>query len=297
VLRHLSTALLCACLALPADAQPSNLADHLLAAYSGLETYCAHATDLGYQDTSGKPRELEHCALRDGRYKNVATTSASVEVEWSDGEFHESYGRVESVRMDAAGVPPLLSLALRWYGSGVADVDGLRAMFRDFEPSPELSTPELAAYEAVPEKFGFEVTEVRVDRPVPAAYFTHEVPADVRLMHAVKEHIAEIALAVSVLAFLAGFAYWRLRTPPRMADARVERSRHWRIYRRVLLWTVVPAFGIALFAPTGGDMSGAARMLERLFLVAAYVYLLWLTALFLLARHFAESPSPDASAA
>ena len=50
-----------------------------------------------------------------------------------------------------------------------------------------------------------------------------------------------------------------------------------------------PGYPRALSGLTlGGDMTGAARWIERIVWALAYLYLLWLVSLFLLARRYAR---------
>lgn len=300
-------------------------ADELVAAYSKLDSYCARARASERAGGGGMVRELEHCILRDGRFRAVASSPALVEVTWSDGErehYHhrgmgqvafDSYGNVPAFRMRAPDLPPILQSSLGWYGMRVADMAGLRERFRGFEPKAELSTPALAAWEAPPghpfagqrvwlaredglvRRVGWRnpelgeivVTDVRRDPVLAPEALRHEAPATARVRYAVKQNLLELALALSVLGFGLGFVYGRLRR--RALEEAGSRARAWRVYRWVLFMSAPAAILYGLFAPTGDDMAGAARLLEHIALALAWLYVLWLAGLFLLARSLAAS--------
>jgi hypothetical protein len=311
-------------------AQEPGLAERLVSAYAKLGSYCARAQVWERAGGGAKPvRELEHCVVRDGRFRSVATSSRVVEVEWSDGEFHhyhhritgeqpsDSYGRVPAARMSAPGVPPILQQALGWYWLSVADMASLRERLRSFEPKAELSTAALAAWEAPPgdpltgqrvwlgredgriRRVGWRnpdlgeivLTEVRVDPVLAPQALQHEAPMSARVWYAVGEYLLELALAVSVLGVTLGFAYGHSRRRAAVDEA-ATRARAWRVYRWLLAITAPLAILLGLFAPKGDDMAGAARLIEHLAWALGWLYVLWLAGLFLLGRSLAAGRSP-----
>jgi hypothetical protein len=317
--------LLFVALALQAPAAlAQGIADELIAAYSKLGSYCARARASERAGGGGMVRELEHCILGDGRFRAVASSPALVEVTWSDGErqhYHhrgvgavayDSYGNVPAFRMNAPDLPPILQRSLGWYGLPVADMASLRARFKAFELNEELSTPELAAYEAPageplagqrvwlaredglirragwrnPNLGEVVLTEMRRDPVIAPEALRHEAPAAAQVRYAVKQNLLELALVLSVLSFGLGLAFGQLRR--RAIGETVSRARAWRFYRWLLL-SVPPAILLALFAPTGDDMGGAARLIEHIAWGLGYLYALWLVGLFLLARSLAAS--------
>ncbi|MFY9317308.1 MAG: hypothetical protein WAO95_17355 [Burkholderiales bacterium] len=311
-----------ACLVPPALAQERDLADRLVAAYAKLGSYCARAQQSQRAGDGAAPAmKMEHCVLRDGRFRSVVTSPRQLNVEWSDGEFQhshhritgerpfDSYVRVAAARMSAPDVLPILQRALGWYWLGVADMAGLRERFKAFEPKAELSTATLVAYEAPPgdpmagqrvwigredgviRRVGWRnpdvgeivLTEVRLDPVLSPEALRHEAPAAARYRYAVKQNLLELALAASALGFALGFAYGRLRRRA-AGDEATARARAWRIYRWLLAITAPLAILLGLFAPTGDGMEAAARLIEHLAWTIAWLYLLWLAGLFLLGR-------------
>lgn len=252
--------------------------------------------------------------------------SSSFDVDWDDGErvHHfthsapiaaDSYVHVASELMRTRNVPRLAGLALGWYWLAAPDNDSLRARLDAFRPSPEHSTADLDAYESNEASAGaglrlwisradglirrvewstgaggIEVIEVRLNEPLGAAELGFTPPTAARARYWAGSHVALIAAAVSALSFALGLLYWRARSGIG-ADAAAmlaARRRGWKILRRVALFTLPPVFLYALFAPTGGDMAGAARLIERIAWAIAYLYVLWLASLFLLARRYAR---------
>jgi hypothetical protein len=303
-----------------------DLADRLVSAYGKLGSYCARAQVWEQAgDVAGPARALEHCVVRDGRFRSVVTSSRGAEVTWSDGEFHrfhyritgerpsDSYGRVPAALMSAPGVPPILDQALRWYGLGVADMASLRERFSSFEPNAELSTATLVAWEAPPDgpELGRRVwigredglirrvgwptpgqgeialTEVRLDPVLAPQTLQHEAPLKARAKAFVWDYLLAIALAISALSLALGLAFGHLRRRAAGAEG-AARVRAWRHYRRLLVITAPLAILLGLCAPTGDDMAGAARLIEHLAWALAWLYVLWLAGLFLLGRSLAS---------
>lgn len=271
--------------------------------------HCVHK-DGRHKNLVTGPREFE-IGWGDGEFHY---SQSHHQPTWKDAQPIESFSWVETRHVTAADVPPVLDHALRWYHLSAVSMEHLRDRFRAFEPKPELATAQLAVYEErdgdhpggtrvwVSREDGLirrvdhrspifpitEVTEVRLNQPLTPAQLVHEAPLGLRLRSVVKRYAVLIVVAASPLGFALGFVFWRFRRRAGSADALASRAHCWQIYRRVLAWTVAPAILLALFAPTGGDMSGAARKLEGIGWVALYLYLLWLAGLFLLARHFAD---------
>jgi hypothetical protein len=306
------------------------LADRLVSAYGKLDSYCAHGQvwePAG--DVAGPARELEHCVVRDGRFRSVVTSSRRVEVTWSDGEFHhfhhritderphDYYGRVSVAHMIAPGVPPILDQALEWYGLGVADMAHLRGRFGSFVQNAELSTATLVAWEAPPDgpelgrriwigredglirRVGWPtpalgeivLTEVRLDQVLAPQALRHEAPLSARAMAFAWNYLPALALAISAVSVALGFAYGHMRRRAAGAEG-AARARAWRHYRWLLAITAPLAILLGLFAPTGDDMAGAARLIEHLAWALGWLYVLWLAGLFLLGRSLSRSPLP-----
>jgi len=321
-------------LAEPVFAQSGSLADRLIAAYSRLDTYCDRAqqhegTIRGWP--ASPPRLMEHCALRDGRHKATVggkDDPRGLEVTWDDGELwhqytrsggkrrFETYVRAPSARLEAADIPPLIGLVLRWYWLEVPDLAALKARLDAFEPLPEQSTQELEAYEAASpdpslrqrlwisredglirrvswsrdDSASIEVMRVRLNEPVTPAQITRDVDLSLRLRFEAKKHALRLAAVVSVLSLASGLVFWRMRWR-RCTDRQAVlalRRRRWALYRRVLCWSLPVALMLAFLLPTGGDMPGAALMLLRVGWALFYAYLLWLVGLFMAARHLVE---------
>lgn len=313
----------------PATGQTSGLADRLIDAYSSLESYCDRSRQVG--NVPSNRMQCVLADGRHKSVLGNASNGQSFEVTWGDTDFRyyyfsnapyrpQSYGKSRFIARDAYGdIPPLASIVLGSYWLVANDMALLRRRLDDFELRPELSTDDLQGYESnepdararqriwisradgLIRRVGWanedvdhlEVDEVRVNAALTEAELTYDAPASARGKRVIRTNAVYIAIALCVASFLCGLAYWRARgrTSRNDADASTAGARICSQYWKTALLTFPPGLLYALFAPTGGDMSGAAWMFERIGWALFYGYLLWLGALFIAARHFVGRPS------
>jgi len=215
-------------------------------------------------------------------------------------------------------VAPSVRLILQWFQiSDEADPRPLREQLRSYLPRPDLSLDDLIAYQAtdytafgshptvwisrtdglirrvVRENLGgTEVTRVRLNSPLSREDLWFDAPLRARASLWMRQHVALSAAALSVVAFLVGWAYWSRRRSE-IAGIGTQRERRRRAWRSFGIFSGVSAGVIVAIVALGSGYSGGGDMPAGLVLIpvgALLLFALWLAACFLAARHLAERP-------